>query len=88
MLLVNMIRQLTKVNQKKPVRRPPLKLNSMDTYDSVLGESKIHGGALNYREFVVYDRYQVYPEYVISFDRIGPASEISNITNCNISNSL
>jgi hypothetical protein len=27
-------------------------------YDSVLGESKSHGGdTLNYREFIVYDRY-------------------------------
>jgi hypothetical protein len=31
---------------------------SLELFDSVLGESKQHGGdTLNYREFIVYDRY-------------------------------
>jgi len=63
-----------KGTKDKPVRRPPSKSeNALELYDSVLGESKLHGGdTLNYREFIVYDRFQVYPEYIIYFDRIGP----------------
>ncbi|CAF5130354.1 unnamed protein product, partial [Rotaria sp. Silwood1] len=60
-----------------PVRRPPQRKNSEELYDSVMGECRKYGGdRLNYREFVVYDAGQAYPEYVIQFKRstkkIGP----------------
>ena len=52
------------------VRRPPFMKNSAEPHDSVMGESKIHGGdTLRYREFILYDRSQTYPEYVIRFKR-------------------
>lgn len=45
-----------------PVRRPPLKSqDGFELFDSILGESKQFGGdALNYREFVVYDRWALF----------------------------
>jgi len=69
--------KIYKGTKEKPVRRPPSKSNNEELYDSVMGESKLHGGdTLNYREFIVYDRLQVYPEYVIYFNRIGPTTQI------------
>ncbi len=55
----------------KRVRRPPLKTGCQDElYDSVMGESIKNGGnRLQYREFVLYERGQAYPEYVIEFRR-------------------
>eukprot|EP01119_Soliformovum_irregulare_P014845 TRINITY_DN4097_c0_g1_i1.p1 TRINITY_DN4097_c0_g1~~TRINITY_DN4097_c0_g1_i1.p1 ORF type:complete len:497 (-),score=101.57 TRINITY_DN4097_c0_g1_i1:89-1579(-) len=55
-----------------PVRRPPpISEDSFELYDSVMGESKENGGdVLQYREFIVYDRYQVYPEYLIYYERL------------------
>jgi hypothetical protein len=59
-------------NGKHRVRRPPYKKASSDLYDSVMGESKKHGGnILNYREFILYESAQAYPEYVIKFKRSG-----------------
>ncbi|CAF3833579.1 unnamed protein product [Rotaria sp. Silwood1] len=53
-----------------PVRRPPKKPNSDDLYDSIIGECNKYGGnSLRYREFVVYDTAQAYPEYVIKYKR-------------------
>jgi hypothetical protein len=51
---------------RSPVRRPPPKTaDGIELYDSVLGESKANGGdTLNYREWVVYDRYI----FVIDFE--------------------
>jgi hypothetical protein len=52
------------------VRRPPLKENSINLYDSIMGESKKNGGdLLQYREFILYEPGQAYPEYVIKFKR-------------------
>lgn len=49
-------------------KRPPTKTNSskgggtqQDMYDSVMA----NGGSFSDREFVVYDRNQAYPEYLI-----------------------
>ena len=52
------------------VRRPPFKNGTNELYDSVMGESKKHGGnLLQYRECILYDPSQAYPEYVIQFKR-------------------
>ena len=52
------------------VRRPPMKENRMDLYDSVLGESMKYGGdRLQYREVILYESGQAYPEYIIEFRR-------------------
>ncbi|CAF4156824.1 unnamed protein product [Rotaria sordida] len=57
-------------NDENRVRRPPLKGNDIDLYDSVLGESKKHGGdILKYREVILYESGQAYPEYVIEYRR-------------------
>lgn len=56
--------------QGRRVRRPPLNENSGNLYDSVMGESIAHGGdTLNYREFILYEANQAYPEYLIKFRR-------------------
>jgi hypothetical protein len=52
------------------VRRPPLKTAGQELYDSVMGESINNGGdRLQHREFILYERGQAYPEYVIDFRR-------------------
>ncbi|CAF3615889.1 unnamed protein product [Adineta steineri] len=52
------------------IRRPPKKANGHDVFDSLMGESIENGGNyLQHREFVIYDRGQAYPEYVIDFQR-------------------
>jgi len=40
-------------------------------YDSVLGESRAweSEAALDFREYIVYDRRQCYPEYIIMYSR-------------------
>ncbi len=54
---------------KCKVRRPPQK-NFIHLYDSVMGESVTHGGdKLQYREFILYEPGQAYPEYVIKYKR-------------------
>ena len=72
--------------QGRRVRRPPCKENSGDLYDSVMGESKTHGGdALQYREFILYDTNQAYPEYLIKFQRsatnVRASSDIQKMKN-------
>eukprot|EP01089_Gocevia_fonbrunei_P019658 TRINITY_DN7035_c0_g1_i1.p1 TRINITY_DN7035_c0_g1~~TRINITY_DN7035_c0_g1_i1.p1 ORF type:complete len:491 (-),score=81.16 TRINITY_DN7035_c0_g1_i1:112-1584(-) len=52
-----------------PVRMAPLKEGSTERYDSVLGECEKYGGRLRFREFIVYDRAQAYPEYIVRFTR-------------------
>lgn len=55
---------------KKIVRRPPNKPNSNDAYDSIVGESIANGGSdLAYREIILYERGQAYPEYLVIFKR-------------------
>jgi hypothetical protein len=52
------------------VRRPPTKTGCQDLYDSVMGESMKNGGdRLQHREFILYERGQAYPEYLIEFRR-------------------
>ncbi|CAF2616047.1 unnamed protein product [Rotaria sp. Silwood2] len=52
------------IDKHHPVRRPPKKQNLEELYDSVMGECKKYGGdRLNYREFIIYDGGQAYPEY-------------------------
>lgn len=66
---------------KQRVRRPPKKPDSEGLYDSVMGESIHNGGdRLKYREFILYEPGQAYPEYIIYFRRstANPA-ETSNI---------
>ena len=56
--------------EKSWMRRPPYKENSTDLYDSVMGESMKYGGnKLKYREFILYESGQAYPEYVITYRR-------------------
>ena len=50
------------------LKRPPCKvcttnvcINHQELYDSVMA----NGGDFEHREFVIYDRYQSYPEYLI-----------------------
>lgn len=78
-----------KGTKKHPIRRPPYKLNDMELYDSIMGESINNGGSkLNYREFIIYDRFQVYPEYILYFDRIpsliSPSLDVNNDSNIDI----
>ena len=68
------------------VRRPPLKENGKDLYDSVLGESEDYGGdRLKYREVVLYATGQAYPEYVIQFRRCSanakPSHDVKRMLN-------
>ncbi|CAF0935835.1 unnamed protein product [Adineta ricciae] len=61
---------LNRNGQRIRVRRPPVKTNSLNLYDSVMGESIENGGTyMKHREFVLYDQGQAYPEYVIDFQR-------------------
>eukprot|EP00162_Nutomonas_longa_P005497 comp16153_c0_seq1/m.25494 comp16153_c0_seq1/g.25494 ORF comp16153_c0_seq1/g.25494 comp16153_c0_seq1/m.25494 type:complete len:217 (+) comp16153_c0_seq1:1-651(+) len=66
----------------KDIKRPPCVKGHFDTtarcdherHDSLVGEidSPTYPGALlkRYREFVVYDRAQTYPEFLITFKRV------------------
>jgi len=55
------------------IRRPPLLPNNQQVADSVLGDCQRTGakGAFlqRYREFIVYDRTQCYPEFLITYTR-------------------
>uniref|UniRef100_K1RLU6 Acid ceramidase n=1 Tax=Magallana gigas TaxID=29159 RepID=K1RLU6_MAGGI len=60
-------------------KRPPNKTNSskgggtqQDLYDSVVA----NGGSFSDREFVVYDRNQAYPEYLIWYNSANNSSEV------------
>ncbi|KAK3100147.1 hypothetical protein FSP39_015350, partial [Pinctada imbricata] len=77
MLLVRMsLGDICLCNQGQQFRRAPCKMcrkdkctckggQLWDFYDSVLGD-----GQWIFREFVVYEKRQVYPEYLISYDRV------------------
>jgi len=62
--------QLQATNKEKPLRRPPEREDGT-MYDSVLGESRAwdNDASLDFREYIVYDRRQCYPEYVILYSR-------------------
>eukprot|EP01080_Neovahlkampfia_damariscottae_P011467 gene11467-4631_t len=54
----------------RAVRRPPNKPGSFEAYDSLIGEKMEFGGdTLKYREFVLYEKDQAYPEYIIEYKR-------------------
>eukprot|EP01117_Protostelium_nocturnum_P011939 TRINITY_DN4368_c0_g1_i1.p1 TRINITY_DN4368_c0_g1~~TRINITY_DN4368_c0_g1_i1.p1 ORF type:complete len:634 (+),score=161.77 TRINITY_DN4368_c0_g1_i1:256-2157(+) len=60
-----------------PARRPPVKRQEThELFDSILGESTMHdkNAHLKFREMVVYNRSQVYPEYIVHYKRIAPSS--------------
>eukprot|EP01101_Sappina_pedata_P002842 TRINITY_DN13058_c0_g1_i1.p1 TRINITY_DN13058_c0_g1~~TRINITY_DN13058_c0_g1_i1.p1 ORF type:complete len:501 (+),score=156.93 TRINITY_DN13058_c0_g1_i1:228-1505(+) len=62
--------RLVATDSSNPMRRPPQRVGSAcPLYDSVMGQSKAHDkqAKLPYREFIVYDRQQCYPEYIVSF---------------------
>jgi len=55
---------------KSRVRRPPYNTSLDKLYDSIMGESIKNGGnKLQYREFILYEPSQAYPEYIIKFKR-------------------
>lgn len=62
--------RLAATDKDKPLRRPPDRDNGQ-LYDSVLGESRAWdpAAALDFREYIVYDRRQCYPEYLIRYVR-------------------
>jgi len=55
-------------DQENPMRRPPARPSGL-LYDSVMGEAKKNDtqARLQYREFILYDRQQCYPEYLLEF---------------------
>ena len=65
------------VDASRPVRRPPNKPNSMEAYDSILGETQKNGATaasrkqrpLQFREYITYDDSCSYPEYIITYKR-------------------
>jgi len=62
--------RLSATDKDQPLRRPPER-DDHRLFDSVLGESRAWepSAALNYREFIVYDRRQCYAEYLIEYQR-------------------
>lgn len=38
-------------------------------YDSVIGLNRSGGEPLLFREFIVYERFQAYPEYIVHYER-------------------
>lgn len=60
-------------NTAKSFARAPCMNCHMDKCsckDSSLFDSVVGDGGWNFREFVVYDRTQVYPEYLITYERV------------------
>jgi len=65
------------VDASRPVRRPPNKPNSMEAFDSILGETQKNGATaasrkqrpLQFREYITYDDSCSYPEYLITYRR-------------------
>eukprot|EP01087_Luapelamoeba_hula_P022867 TRINITY_DN8303_c2_g1_i1.p1 TRINITY_DN8303_c2_g1~~TRINITY_DN8303_c2_g1_i1.p1 ORF type:complete len:423 (+),score=50.16 TRINITY_DN8303_c2_g1_i1:194-1462(+) len=62
--------RLEPTDKQKPLRRPPERDNGY-LFDSVIGESRAHNSdaCLDFREFIVYDRRQAYPEYIVHYSR-------------------
>jgi len=60
--------RLEATDPTKPLRRPPDREDGTP-YDSVMGECKEFNpsASLAFREYIVYDRRQCYPEYIIKF---------------------
>jgi len=60
-----------KVEEYKPIPKTGCGLCEETEHDSVFAESMSLGGdCLNYREFIVYNKAQTYPEYIIYYNRI------------------
>jgi hypothetical protein len=59
------------IDPKTPMRRPPSRTDGRGLYDCVIGESKNwdEKAYLQFREYIVYDRTQCYPEYLIRYKR-------------------
>ena len=57
---------------RKKERRPPLRRESSGTYDSIMGKpGPIHGHSKTaqiHQEFVIFDREQAYPCYVVQYE--------------------
>ena len=52
------------------IRRPPTLSGSFDAGGGRRFDSVIYDGTgRNYREFMVYDRHQCYPEFLIEYER-------------------
>ena len=63
--------KVCKVYREEDYKQQHQPLQQRDApYDSVLGEDMQHGGdALSFREIVVYDPAQIYPEFVVHYRR-------------------
>eukprot|EP00760_Papus_ankaliazontas_P008348 PhM_4_TR1373/c0_g1_i1/m.103961/K10799/TNKS; tankyrase len=59
-------------SSSEPLRRPPVNPKTSRPFDSILGESKSHNASasLAFREYIVFDRRQVYPEFIIEYSRV------------------
>jgi len=65
--------KLLPLDSKNPLRRPPERDDAGGGhFDSVVGEARHHNpsAALSFREIIVYDRKQVYPEYLVFYSRV------------------
>lgn len=66
--------------QTEPVRRPPEKNDDHEVYDCVLGESIEHAGdaaLLQFREIILYEQHQAYPEFLVTFKRRHDPSRVA-----------
>lgn len=61
----------------RPRRRPPVSTATGFVHNSIVCERIADGGShLRFRELVVYDRFQCYPEYIIHYKRV-PGTPLS-----------
>jgi len=56
--------------RERPRRCPPLNPESGHRHDSIVGESVANGGPCLFREIVVFDRFQCYPEFIVHYKRV------------------
>jgi len=69
---------------QRPVRQAPFKESSTERYDSIVVSGKVTGGDLVfYREFVVYNGFQVYPEYIVYYSREASGYDLPAVTGFN-----
>jgi hypothetical protein len=69
-ILGHTLKRTEQTDPDNPVRRPPERMLGIP-YDSILGEKRAlaQDAHLDFREYIVYDRRQCYPEYVIFYRR-------------------
>jgi len=66
--------EIYKGTPKNPVRLAPTNPVTKRPHDAVLGEATKYGGnSLKFREIIIYDRKQAYPEYIVHYKRRPPA---------------